>query len=131
MPSGQSKQIVSVGRRKTSIARVFLSEGKGNIIVNGKPLSDYSDMFCMIIEEPLQLVKSTSQFDLKITVEGGGLSGQAGAIRMGIARALVGFDESYRKLLRAANCLTRDARQVERKKFAHRKARKKRQFSKR
>jgi len=126
-------QIYGTGRRKTSAARVFLSSGTGNITVNNQPLDRYfgRQTARMIVRQPLEVVEATDKFDIKITVRGGGNSGQAGAIRHGIARALVDQDESLRVALRKAGFLTRDAREVERKKVGLRKARKRPQFSKR
>lgn len=126
-------QIYGTGRRKTSAARVFLSSGTGNITVNNQPLDRYfgRQTARMIVRQPLEVVEATDKFDIKITVRGGGNSGQAGAIRHGIARALVEQDESLRVSLRKAGFLTRDAREVERKKVGLRKARKRPQFSKR
>ena len=121
------------GRRKTSAARVFLSAGTGNIVVNNKPLDSYfgRQTARMIVRQPLEVIEAQDKFDIKVTVRGGGNSGQAGAIRHGIARALVEQDESLRSPLRQAGFLTRDAREVERKKVGLRKARKRPQFSKR
>lgn len=121
------------GRRKTSTARVFLRPGSGNILVNNHPLDEYfgRETARMIVRQPLEIVDATNKVDLKITVRGGGNSGQAGAIRHGIARALLASDESLRGVLRQAGFLTRDARAVERKKVGLRKARKRPQYSKR
>lgn len=121
------------GRRKTSTARVFLQPGSGNILVNNHPLDEYfgRETARMIVRQPLEIVDATNKVDLKITVRGGGNSGQAGAIRHGIARALLASDESLRGVLRQAGFLTRDARAVERKKVGLRKARKRPQYSKR
>jgi len=121
------------GRRKTSAARVFVKAGSGNITVNKSPLDEYfgRETARMIVRQPLQLADVTDKVDVQVTVRGGGNSGQAGAIRHGIARALVEHDESLRPTLRRAGFLTRDARAVERKKVGLRKARKKPQFSKR
>lgn len=121
------------GRRKTSTARVFLRPGSGNILVNNHPLDEYfgRETARMIVRQPLEIVDATNKVDLKITVRGGGNSGQAGAIRHGIARALLASDESLRSVLRQAGFLTRDARAVERKKVGLRKARKRPQYSKR
>jgi len=121
------------GRRKTSTARVFLRPGSGNILVNNHPLDEYfgRETARMIVRQPLEVVDATNKVDLKITVRGGGNSGQAGAIRHGIARALLASDESLRGVLRQAGFLTRDARAVERKKVGLRKARKRPQYSKR
>jgi small subunit ribosomal protein S9 len=121
------------GRRKTSAARVFLSPGKGEIVINGRPLDKFfgRQTMRMIVRQPLEVTELTDKVDAKITVTGGGNNGQAGAIRHGIARALVEFDESLRSPLRKAGYLTRDARMVERKKVGLHKARKRPQFSKR
>jgi small subunit ribosomal protein S9 len=121
------------GRRKTSTARVFLSKGTGSIVVNGKPLDEYfsRETSRMVVRQPLELLDSANQYDLYVTVAGGGISGQAGAIRHGITRALMEFDETLRPALRKAGFVTRDSRQVERKKLGLRKARKRPQFSKR
>jgi small subunit ribosomal protein S9 len=126
-------QNYGTGRRKTSAARVFVRSGTGNITVNNKPLDLYfgRQTARMIVRQPLEVIDATDKFDIKVTVRGGGNSGQAGAIRHGIARALVEHDESLRVSLRRAGFLTRDAREVERKKVGLRKARKRPQFSKR
>lgn len=121
------------GRRKTSSARVFLRPGTGNISINGRGLDQYfgRETARMIVRQPLQLVEMSEKFDVLVTVEGGGMSGQAGAIRHGIARALIEFDEALRSPLRRAGFVTRDAREVERKKVGLRKARRRPQYSKR
>ena len=126
-------QNYGTGRRKTSTARVFLRSGSGLIEINGKALDDYfgRQTSRMIVRQPLDLVGMTEKIDLVITVEGGGASGQAGAIRHGITRALMEYDESFKSDLRRAGYVTRDAREVERKKVGLRKARKRPQFSKR
>ena len=126
-------QNYGTGRRKTSTARVFLRSGSGLIQINGKALDDYfgRQTSRMIVRQPLDLVGMAEKIDLVITVEGGGASGQAGAIRHGITRALVEYDESFKSDLRRAGYVTRDAREVERKKVGLRKARKRPQFSKR
>jgi len=126
-------QYYGTGRRKSSKARVFLSSGEGNIMVNDKPLDEYfgRETARMIVRQPLQLVEMTEKFNLFVTVKGGGGNGQAGAIRHGITRALIDYDETLRPSLRKAGFVTRDARAVERKKVGLRKARKKPQFSKR
>lgn len=126
-------QNYGTGRRKTSTARVFLRSGSGRIEINGKALDDYfgRQTSRMIVRQPLDLVGMAEKIDLVITVEGGGASGQAGAIRHGITRALVEYDESFKGDLRRAGYVTRDAREVERKKVGLRKARKRPQFSKR
>jgi small subunit ribosomal protein S9 len=123
----------ATGRRKTSSARVFLSTGAGGIEINGKPLDVFFGRKTaqMIVRQPLELVDMMSNLDLKVTVSGGGISGQAGAIRHGITRALMAYDESLRGPLRKAGFVTRDAREVERKKVGLRKARRATQFSKR
>lgn len=121
------------GRRKTSAARVFLKSGGGNIEINGRPLDQFFGRKTaqMVVRQPLELLSLADKFDVKITVKGGGTTGQAGAIRHGIARALIEYDETLRAPLREAGWVTRDARAVERKKVGLRKARKKPQFSKR
>jgi len=121
------------GRRKTSAARVFLSPGNGNITVNGRELDKFfgRETARMVVRQPLVLTDNVDKLDVKVTVQGGGNTGQAGAIRHGIARALLEFDESLRGPLRQAGLLTRDARMVERKKVGLHKARKRPQFSKR
>ncbi|MCW8194365.1 30S ribosomal protein S9 [Proteobacteria bacterium 005FR1] len=126
-------QNYGTGRRKTSTARVFIAQGQGNISVNGRTLDEYfgREVARMIVRQPLELVDMTDKFDIKITVRGGGSFGQAGAIRHGLTRALMDYDESLRPALRGAGYVTRDAREVERKKVGLRKARKRPQFSKR
>jgi len=126
-------QIYGTGRRKTSAARVFITPGSGDIQVNNHPLDQYfgRETARMIVRQPLEVAEVMGRFDIKITVRGGGNSGQAGAIRHGIARALVEQDESLRPTMRKAGFLTRDAREVERKKVGLRKARKRPQYSKR
>ena len=121
------------GRRKTASARVFLKDGSGPITVNKRPLDEFfgRQVARMIVRQPLQLVDCDEKFDVNVTVRGGGSFGQAGAIRHGITRALIEFDEALRSPLRKAGFVTRDAREVERKKVGLRKARKKPQFSKR
>ena len=121
------------GRRKTSTARVFLSKGTGNIVINGKSLDEYfgRETSRMVVRQPLELLESADKYDLYITVTGGGASGQAGAIRHGITRALIESDETLKPALKAAGFVTRDAREVERKKLGLRKARNRPQFSKR
>ena len=128
-----AEQYYATGRRKTSSARVFLTSGAGGIEVNGKPLDVFFGRKTaqMVVRQPLELVNMTDNLDLKITVTGGGISGQAGAIRHGITRALMEYDESLRSALRKAGFVTRDARKVERKKVGLRKARRATQFSKR
>ena len=126
-------QYYGTGRRKSSSARVFLRAGSGNIVVNGKPLNQFfgRETGRMIVRQPLHLVNMVEKFDAYITVEGGGITGQAGAIRLGIARALLKYDETLRGNLKAEGFLTRDAREVERKKVGLHKARRATQFSKR
>ncbi len=121
------------GRRKTSAARVFITSGSGNVTVNDRTLEQYfgREVARMIVRQPLELVEAVDKFDLKITVSGGGSFGQAGAIRHGLSRALLAYDETLRTPLRQAGFLTRDARAVERKKVGLHKARKRPQFSKR
>ena len=121
------------GRRKTSTARVFLDSGKGDITVNGRPLDTFfgRETARMVVRQPLVVTEMLDKVDIKVTVTGGGTTGQAGAIRHGIARALVEHDENMRSPLRQAGFLTRDARAVERKKVGLHKARKRPQFSKR
>jgi small subunit ribosomal protein S9 len=121
------------GRRKTSTARVFLDSGNGNITVNGRPLDSFfgRETARMVVRQPLQVTEMLDKVDVKVTVAGGGTTGQAGAIRHGIARALVEYDEGMRQSLRRAGFLTRDARAVERKKVGLHKARKRPQYSKR
>ncbi len=126
-------QYYGTGRRKTSTAKVFMIEGAGNIIVNKQPLDEYfgREVARMIVRQPLEVSETSDKFDIKVTVRGGGSFGQAGAIRHGITRALLEYDESLRVALRSAGFVTRDAREVERKKVGLRKARKRPQFSKR
>jgi|TARA_B110000495_G_scaffold64873_1_gene55181 small subunit ribosomal protein S9 len=126
-------QILTVGRRKTSTARVFLEKGTGTIIVNKKKLEEYfgREVAQMVVKQPLETVEMVKGFNIKATVAGGGSFGQAGAIRLGIARALVEYDEAYKPALKKEGFLTRDSRKVERKKVGLVKARKSKQFSKR
>lgn len=126
-------QYYGTGRRKSSTARVFVKPGSGNIVINKRSLDQYfgRETARMVVRQPLELVEMTDKFDLYITVAGGGISGQAGAIRHGITRALMQFDETLRGSLRKAGFVTRDARSVERKKVGLHKARKRPQFSKR
>lgn len=134
----------SVGRRKTASARVFIKPGSGNIVINGQSLNEYfgRETARMIVMQPIELIEEAANFDYYVTASGGGASGQAGAIRHGIARVLIKYDEStnntdgsepssFRRILRTAGFVTRDAREVERKKVGLRKARKATQFSKR
>mgnify|MGYP006418637695 FL=1 len=131
--SENQDQIQTVGRRKTSVARVMLRPGKGEWRVNGRTMADYfpRPTHQIRIEEPLKLTELDGQFDDTIRVHGGGLTGQSDAVRMGLARAIVVHDEELRPVLRGKGMLTRDARQVERKKPGRPKARKRFQFSKR
>jgi small subunit ribosomal protein S9 len=126
-------QYYGTGRRKTSTARVFMTSGSGNITVNNRPLDGFfgREVARMIVRQPLELVEMVDKFDIKVTVRGGGSFGQAGAIRHGITRALMEYNDELRPALRKAGFVTRDARSVERKKVGLRKARKKPQFSKR
>jgi small subunit ribosomal protein S9 len=126
-------QYYGTGRRKTSSARVFLRPGKGDINVNAQSLDTFfgRETARMIVRQPLDVTELGGKFDIQVTVKGGGINGQAGAIRLGIARALLQYDEALRGNLRQAGLLTRDAREVERKKVGLRKARKKEQYSKR
>tara|TARA_B100000929_G_scaffold72940_1_gene56314 strand:- start:577 stop:963 length:387 start_codon:yes stop_codon:yes gene_type:complete len=126
-------QIVTVGRRKTSKARVFLVKGSGLITVNKKKLDDYfgREVARMVVRQPLEAVQMSNGVDIMATVKGGGSFGQAGAIQLGIARALVEYDESLKMSLKKEGFLTRDSRKVERKKVGLRKARKRPQYSKR
>jgi len=126
-------QYYGTGRRKTSTARVFIKPGSGSITINARTLDNYfgREVARMIVRQPLELVDAADKFDLKITVSGGGSFGQAGAIRHGISRALLQYDENLRGTLRKAGFLTRDAREVERKKVGLHKARKSPQYSKR
>jgi len=121
------------GRRKSATARVHLQPGKGNITINERPLDEFfgRETGRMIVRQPLELVQLASAFDITVQVDGGGITGQAGAIRHGIARALIRYDETLRKPLRQAGFVTRDAREVERKKVGRRKARRGTQYSKR
>jgi small subunit ribosomal protein S9 len=126
-------QHYGTGRRKTSAARVFLKPGTGEIKVNGRALDEFfgRETARMIVRQPLVIAGADTKFDIQVTVSGGGITGQAGAIRHGITRALITYDESLRQPLRKAGCVTRDAREVERKKVGLRKARRAPQFSKR
>ncbi len=121
------------GRRKSSVARVFIKAGSGNIVVNEKPVDLYfsRETGRMIVRQPLELTNNVGSFDVMVTVAGGGESGQAGAIRHGITRALIDYDAALKSALKKAGLVTRDAREVERKKVGLRKARRAKQFSKR
>ena len=126
-------QHYGTGRRKTASARVFLRPGKGAISINGKTVEDYfgRETSRMLVRQPLEVTESVGRFDIKVTVSGGGPNGQAGAIRHGLSRALIKYDEAFRPPLRAAGLVTRDAREVERKKVGLHGARRAPQFSKR
>ncbi len=123
----------STGRRKSSSARVFLKKGSGNIVINKRSMEQYfgRETGRMIVQQPLEKLEMMKHFDIDVSVTGGGISGQAGAIRHGITRALIKYDEGLRKTLRQAGFVTRDAREVERKKIGLHKARKRPQYSKR
>jgi small subunit ribosomal protein S9 len=133
MATTQSQQYSATGRRKASTARVFIRRGKGDITINSKPLDEFFGRKTarMIVRQPLELTQTEGQFDVVVNVAGGGTTGQAGAIRHGLTRALMAYDESLRPSLRKAGYVTRDAREVERKKVGLRKARKRPQYSKR
>ncbi len=126
-------QYYGTGRRKDATARVFMKQGSGKLTINGKTLDEYfgRPTSRMVVEQPLQLLEMTGKFDIYVTVSGGGITGQAGAIRHGITRALIEYDETFRPALRKAGFVTRDARSVERKKVGLHKARKRPQYSKR
>ena len=121
------------GRRKSAVARVFMKPGKGAIIINRKPIEEFfsRETGRMIVRQPLELTENLTTFDIMVNISGGGESGQAGAVRHGITRALIDFDAELRPILRKAGLVTRDAREVERKKVGLRKARRAKQFSKR
>jgi small subunit ribosomal protein S9 len=121
------------GRRKKSVARVMVVPGEGNVVINGRPINDYfkTTTHQILVRQPLELTKMTGRFDVVANVNGGGMSGQAGAIRLGLARALLKADPNIRPLLKKAGFLTRDPRMKERKKYGLKKARKAPQFSKR
>ncbi len=125
--------IHKIGRRKTAVARVYVSKGKGNITINGRDFKNYftTDTLKYKVTQPLMLTENLENFDIKVNVFGGGVTGQAEAIRLGITRALVAIDEENKTILKPYGLLTRDPRMVERKKFGQKKARKKFQFSKR
>ncbi|MCJ7816008.1 MAG: 30S ribosomal protein S9 [Xanthomonadales bacterium] len=127
------EQYYGTGRRKSSTARVYLTKGKGQIVINDRPLDEFfgRETACMIVRQPLEKLQMTDTFDISVTVSGGGISGQAGAIRLGVTRALIEYDGELRKPLRKAGYVTRDAREVERKKVGLHKARKATQYSKR
>lgn len=121
------------GRRKSSVARVFIKPGKGSFVVNDKPVDEYfsRETGRMVVRQPLELTGNTTNLDIMVNIHGGGESGQAGAIRHGITRALIDYDETLKPALSKAGFVTRDAREVERKKVGLRKARRRKQFSKR
>lgn len=123
----------STGRRKSSSARVYLKKGSGNIVINNRPIEVYfgRETGRMVVRQPLEMINMADQFDINVSVSGGGITGQAGAIRHGITRALMEYDGTLRKSLRQAGFVTRDAREVERKKVGLHKARKRPQYSKR
>jgi small subunit ribosomal protein S9 len=126
-------QYYGTGRRKTAIARVFMRTGTGKFVVNDKPVDEFfsRETGRMVVRQPLELTQHTSTFDILVNVEGGGESGQAGAVRHGITRALIEYDATLKPALSTAGFVTRDAREVERKKVGFRKARRRKQFSKR
>jgi len=128
-----TEQYYGTGRRKSSKARVFLSKGKGDITINNRPIDEFfgRETAVMIVRQPLEKLAMVDKFDINATVEGGGISGQAGAIRLGLTRALIEYDGELRSPLRKAGYVTRDAREVERKKVGLHKARKATQYSKR
>ena len=121
------------GRRKSAVARVFIKPGKGKFVVNDKPVDEFfsRETGRMVVRQPLTLTETLTKFDIMVNVAGGGESGQAGAVRHGITRALIDYDATLRPVLRSAGLVTRDAREVERKKVGLRKARRRKQFSKR
>ncbi|MBK9217052.1 MAG: 30S ribosomal protein S9 [Uliginosibacterium sp.] len=131
MPIGQYNY--GTGRRKTAVARVFIKAGSGKIVVNGKPVDEFfsRETGRMIVRQPLQLTENIASFDIMVNVIGGGESGQAGAVRHGITRALIDYNPELKPVLKSAGFVTRDAREVERKKVGFRKARRRKQFSKR
>ena len=128
-----TEQYYGTGRRKSSTARVFVTKGSGKIVINDRPIDEFfgRETARMIVRQPLEKVEMLDNFDIKATVSGGGISGQAGAIRLGVTRALIEYDEELRRPLRKAGYVTRDAREVERKKVGLHKARKATQYSKR
>lgn len=133
MPAKQPQYNYGTGRRKSAVARVFIKPGKGDIIVNDKPVDVFfsRETGRMIVRQPLVLTDKLSSFDIMVNVDGGGESGQAGAVRHGITRALIEFDAALKPVLKKAGLVTRDAREVERKKVGLHKARRRKQFSKR
>jgi small subunit ribosomal protein S9 len=128
-----ANQNYGTGRRKSAVARVFIRPGKGSIVVNGKPVDEFfsRETGRMLVRQPLEVTNNLSSFDILVNVSGGGESGQAGAVRHGIARALVEYDAALKPALRKEGLVTRDAREVERKKVGLRKARRRPQYSKR
>jgi small subunit ribosomal protein S9 len=133
MSAKQTQYSYGTGRRKSAVARVFIKPGKGDIVVNDKPVDIFfsRETGRMIVRQPLVLIDKVNDFDIMVNVDGGGESGQAGAVRHGITRALIQFDETLKPVLKKAGFVTRDAREVERKKVGLRKARRRKQFSKR
>ena len=133
MSAATVSRYYATGRRKNSIARVWMMSGSGKITINDKPMDQYfgRDVLKMIIRQPLLITETAEKFDILINVSGGGMSGQAGAIRHGLSRALLEFNPELRPKLKSAGFLMRDAREVERKKYGHHKARKRPQYSKR
>ena len=129
----QSQQNYGTGRRKSAVARVYLRPGKGTITVNGRPVDEFfsRETGRMIVRQPLELTNTLASFDISVNVDGGGESGQAGAVRHGITRALIEHDAGLKLMLKKAGLVTRDAREVERKKVGLHKARRRHQFSKR
>jgi small subunit ribosomal protein S9 len=127
------QQNYGTGRRKSAVARVYIRPGKGDIVVNGKPVDQFfsRETGRMIVRQPLELTDNLNRFDIHVNVDGGGESGQAGAVRHGITRALIDYDETLKGTLKKAGLVTRDAREVERKKVGLHKARRRKQFSKR
>ena len=127
------EQINALGRRKTAVARVYVKTGKGNITINGKELATYfvDETLQFIVKQPLEVTNTMAEFDIKVNLDGGGIKGQAEALRLGIARALCAINAEYRPALKAAGFLTRDSREVERKKPGQPGARRRFQFSKR
>jgi small subunit ribosomal protein S9 len=123
----------AIGRRKTSVARVYVSTGKGDVRINNKDLKEYflSEIHQTLVKQPIQAIKADGQYDVSVNVEGGGVKGQAEAVRLAIARALVGLNAENKPALKKEGLLTRDSRMVERKKYGRRKARRRFQFSKR
>lgn len=133
MPAKQTQYNYGTGRRKSAVARVYIKPGKGDITVNDKPVDEFfsRETGRMIVRQPLVLIDKLAAFDIRVNVDGGGESGQAGAVRHGITRALIQYDASLKPALKKAGLVTRDAREVERKKVGLHKARRRKQFSKR